>query len=170
MKHIATAIAILMATSSCTSMRVGQDRASQSSEESWGNGESGVSGTPLPGRNESYSFFGPGSERVLKNEFSPVYFEFDRFDIKRSEATKLQQVANYLGGGKASLLIAGFTDNIGTEEYNRVLGERRALAVREVLISMGTAPAILQTVSFGEDMPAGGDAAGNRRAEFGVVK
>jgi peptidoglycan-associated lipoprotein len=73
------------------------------------------------------------------------------------------------------LIIAGFTDERGTEEYNRGLGERRALAVREALISQGISGGRIQTVSFGEEMPANpgsGEAAwaANRRAEFGVVR
>jgi peptidoglycan-associated lipoprotein len=73
------------------------------------------------------------------------------------------------------IIIAGFTDERGTEEYNRGLGERRAQAVRDALIGMGVNGARLQTVSFGEDMPAdpgsGEEAwAKNRRAEFGVVR
>jgi peptidoglycan-associated lipoprotein len=55
------------------------------------------------------------------------------------------------------------------------LGERRALAVREVLISQGVSGGRVQTVSFGEEMPidsGGGEAAwaANRRAEFGVIR
>jgi len=74
-----------------------------------------------------------------------------------------------------NIIVAGFTDNRGTEEYNRGLGERRAEAVREALIGMGVNASRLQTVSFGADMPADpGDSeaayAKNRRAEFGVVK
>ncbi|MEI6377636.1 MAG: OmpA family protein, partial [bacterium] len=69
----------------------------------------------------------------------------------------------------------GFTDERGTEEYNRSLGEKRALAVREALISKGLKANNVQTVSFGKEMPA--DSANNeaawaknRRAEFGIAK
>jgi peptidoglycan-associated lipoprotein len=73
------------------------------------------------------------------------------------------------------VIIAGFTDERGTPEYNRGLGERRALAVREALLRAGVDAALLQTVSFGEEMPedpSSGEAAWarNRRAEFGVVR
>jgi peptidoglycan-associated lipoprotein len=74
-----------------------------------------------------------------------------------------------------SLIVAGFTDDRGTEEYNRGLGERRALAVRQALINAGMPAGRIQTVSFGEEMPADSGSseaawAKNRRAEFGVVK
>ena len=73
------------------------------------------------------------------------------------------------------MIIAGFTDERGTEEYNRGLGERRALSVREALIKAGISGGRIQTVSFGEEMPvdSGGSEAAwaaNRRAEFGVVR
>ena len=60
-------------------------------------------------------------------------------------------------------------------EYNRGLGERRALAVREYLIAHGADGQKIQTVSFGAEMPADPASneaawAKNRRAEFGVVR
>lgn len=84
-------------------------------------------------------------------------------------------MASAVKSSRKTLIIAGFTDDRGTEEYNRGLGEKRAQAVRDALISMGLSGGNIQTVSFGEEMPAdpgSGDAAYamNRRAEFGVVK
>ena len=74
-----------------------------------------------------------------------------------------------------TVIIAGFTDERGTEEYNRGLGEKRAQSVRDALISKGVSGGRIQTVSFGEEMPADSGNnesawAMNRRAEFGVVK
>ena len=73
------------------------------------------------------------------------------------------------------MILAGFTDDRGTPDYNRGLGERRAQAVRESLIRGGVDALKVQTVSFGSEMPAAtgrGEAAWakNRRAEFGVVR
>ncbi len=78
-------------------------------------------------------------------------------------------------GGSAEIIIAGFTDERGTAEYNRGLGERRAGAVRESLISQGVDGNRIQTVSFGLEMPAdpGHEEAAwakNRRTEIGVTK
>jgi len=78
-------------------------------------------------------------------------------------------------GASNTLIIAGFTDERGTPDYNRGLGERRAQAVREALIRAGVDAEKIQTVSFGAEMPAatgGGESAWgkNRRAEFGVVR
>jgi peptidoglycan-associated lipoprotein len=131
-----------------------------------------VSGMPLPERQEGVSFL---SGNVNKNQFEPVYFDFDSYNVPASENYKLQQVVSFMGGSGNTIIIAGFTDERGTAEYNRTLGERRAQAVREILIGMGADGSRLQTVSFGEEMPAnpgGGESAwaANRRAEFGVVQ
>ncbi len=131
-----------------------------------------VFGTPLPARPDGAGFFGANVDR---NAYSPVYFGFDSFSIGGSEFGKIQSVASQMGGGSFTVIIAGFTDERGTEEYNRALGEKRAQAVRDALISEGVSPARLQTVSFGEDEPAdpgSGESAwaANRRAEFGVVR
>ena len=74
----------------------------------------------------------------------------------------------------SEIIIAGFTDERGTAEYNRGLGDRRAGAVRESLIAEGAEANRIQTVSFGSEMPANDGHsesawAKNRRAEVGVV-
>ena len=71
--------------------------------------------------------------------------------------------------------IEGHCDVRGTEEYNRSLGERRALALREELIRLGIEASRVDTISYGEDRPAvaGNDEAAyrkNRRAEFVLEK
>jgi peptidoglycan-associated lipoprotein len=101
-----------------------------------------------------------------------VYFEFDRATVKTSEVPKVQRVATYLKNTpNAMIRIEGHCDERGTEEYNRSLGERRALAVRELLIASGIGTDRVSTVTYGEDQPAdpGHDQAAwdkNRRGEF----
>ncbi len=125
-----------------------------------------VTGTPLPDRIDGANFFGGN---VNRGQFQPVLFAYDSFTVSDAEIVKLDAVAESMKGMKNDIIIAGFTDSAGTEEYNRGLGERRAQAVRESLIGMGVNGGRIQTVSFGEEMPVGDDAA-NRRAEFGVIK
>ena len=131
-----------------------------------------VSGVPLPDRADGSSYLGGN---VSKGQFSPVRFGFDSFEVSGTEMGKVQAVADFMRSAKGDVIIAGFTDDRGTEEYNRGLGERRALAVREKLIGLGIGAGRIQTVSFGEEMPVdsgGGEAAwaANRRAEFGVIR
>ena len=131
-----------------------------------------VTGTPLPERQEGTSFL---SGNVDRNQFQPIYFDFDSQTIRSSENGKIQQIASFLQQGNSQIIIAGFTDERGTAEYNRGLGERRAGSVREALIASGANADNIQTVSFGADMPADPSSneeawAKNRRAEIGVVK
>lgn len=105
-----------------------------------------------------------------------VYFDFDRSTVKSSEASKLQELADRFKAEDPAtdLLVEGHCDERGTEEYNRALGERRALAVREMLVSLGVSPDRIHTVSFGKDRPAEPSHneaawARNRRAEFVLV-
>ena len=131
-----------------------------------------VNGTPLPDRQEGVSFT---SDSVDKHMFAPVQFAYDSYAVAGSEHGKIEQVAAYVKQNSKTVIIAGFTDERGTPEYNRGLGERRAQSVREALIQDGADAGKLQTVSFGSEMPAadGHDEAAwakNRRAEFGVTK
>jgi peptidoglycan-associated lipoprotein len=131
-----------------------------------------VNGTPLPPRQEGVSFF---SNNVTKGQFQPIYFAFDSFEIAPDEAGKLRQIANFLKSGRNNIILAGFTDERGTPEYNRGLGEKRAQATRNYLLSLSVPTARIQTVSFGQEMPVDpGHSesawAKNRRVETGVVR
>ena len=96
--------------------------------------------------------------------------------MKASEASKVEEVANRFKAEDpgTDLLVEGHCDERGTEEYNRSLGERRALAVRELLVTAGVPADRIHTVSFGKDKPADpehNEAAWskNRRGEFILV-
>ncbi|MBT8043227.1 MAG: OmpA family protein [Pontiella sp.] len=106
--------------------------------------------------------------------FSPVYFAYDSSQVNLEEADKCEKVAQYLKRGKGNgVIVEGHADERGSREYNLALGERRALAVRDYLISLGVDPATIQTKSYGEEMPAdmGHDEAAwrkNRRSVFAI--
>ncbi len=113
-----------------------------------------------------------------RNAFSAdtVYFGYDLASVKTSEATKINRVLETLKarGTGYDLLIEGHADERGTEEYNRALGERRALAIRELLVKSGLEGTRVFTRTFGKDQPAvvaHDDAAysKNRRGEFVLV-
>jgi peptidoglycan-associated lipoprotein len=112
----------------------------------------------------------PNQPAELRN--NTVYFAYDSADIRAGETSKLEAIASYMkSGGNKAIRIEGHCDERGTEEYNRALGERRALAARERLVAMGVSGAQIDTRTMGEDNPAvpgHNDAAWskNRRAEF----
>jgi peptidoglycan-associated lipoprotein len=101
-----------------------------------------------------------------------IHFAFDSAAIKSSEQSKLESVAAALkSDASTKLTIEGNCDDRGTEEYNRSLGERRALAAREALAKLGVSPDRIRTISYGKDKPAdpGHDEAAwakNRRDDF----
>ena len=101
-----------------------------------------------------------------------IYFDFDKSAVKPSEAPKIETVVDYLKKNpNDALLIEGHCDERGTEEYNRALGERRALALRELAIKLGLDAERIRTLSYGEDHaadPGHNEAAWakNRRGEF----
>lgn len=103
--------------------------------------------------------------------FAPVLFDFDSARIKPSEYSKLEAVAAALKGNNKKLLIEGHCDERGTAEYNRALGERRAMAAREELVKLGIDPRRISTVSYGSERPVDPNHdetawARNRRCEF----
>ena len=131
-----------------------------------------VNGTPLANRDEGVSFLDPN---VSRSRFRPVHFAFDSFNLDPQDAEVVRQVADFMQAGSNKLIVAGFCDERGTADYNRALGEKRAGAVREALISDGVDPGRVQTVSFGAEMPVDPASdesawAKNRRAEFGVTR
>jgi peptidoglycan-associated lipoprotein len=88
------------------------------------------------------------------SRFPDVPFEFDKADLTAEGKKICQGVAEYMRKNpKAKLLIEGHCDERGTAEYNLVLGERRATAVRNYLVSLGVPKASLATASFGKERP-----------------
>jgi peptidoglycan-associated lipoprotein len=74
--------------------------------------------------------------------------------VQDNEQAHVAAVAQALGTDlNAKLVIQGHCDERGTEEYNRSLGERRALALRESLAKAGVDPMRIRTISFGKDQP-----------------
>ena len=102
-----------------------------------------------------------------------VYFAYDSAAIGPAERPKLETLSRHLKEhANYSIVIEGHCDERGSDEYNRALGETRALVVRDYLMSLGIDGARMETVSYGEDRPVAPNAQSeaehqqNRRAEF----
>jgi peptidoglycan-associated lipoprotein len=101
-----------------------------------------------------------------------VHFAYDSAAVRKSERANVQAVADALSRDSGTkLMIEGNCDERGTDEYNRSLGERRALAVRKELVKHGIDPMRVFTKSYGKDRPVdpGHDEsawAKNRRDDF----
>ncbi len=134
--------------------------------------EESLTTSPLPSRGD----FSPETDvNYAPLHAETVYFAFDSSAIPSGERAKLEKAAQWMAENPdRSLLLAGHCDERGTEEYNRGLGERRALAIREYLIGLGISPQRLHTISYGKDRPAApghseADYVRNRRVELGVI-
>lgn len=117
----------------------------------------------------------PEDQLVSVAQLAPIHFDFDKAEIRKDAADTLTTHINWLKDhAEAVLVIEGHCDEIGTDEYNMALGERRAKAVGELLAAHGISPDRIQTTSFGRERPVCTDKTEecrmkNRRAEFRVV-
>lgn len=145
---------------------LGSETALHSPKDSEGNG----AGIPL----------GPGHSNYHEDPNNPlkdqtIHFDYDKSAIRSSEQSKLDAVASYMKSNPdVALRVEGNCDERGTEEYNRALGERRALAGREYLIRQGVGADRIDTISYGLDRPVdtGNTEAAhakNRRDDFVVL-
>jgi peptidoglycan-associated lipoprotein len=131
----------------------------------------GLIGVTPPGEGELLAPRLDGTFAVVPS-LEPVYFAYDSATVGGSEAAKIDNAAAYFRQNNAvAVMVEGHTDERGSNDYNLGLGERRAIAIRDALISRGIEAARIQTLSKGEEFPAvmGHDEASwsrNRRGEF----
>ena len=110
-----------------------------------------------------------------KGILAPVFFEFDSAEMSSEGQSVLAKNAETMKQFQTWIVsIEGHCDERGTAEYNLALGERRALSVRQYLVSLGIAAERLRTVSYGKEFPfdpGHGESswARNRRANFVVT-
>jgi peptidoglycan-associated lipoprotein len=103
-------------------------------------------GAPVPGTQAHFTQQMAGRD--------VIYFDTDRFNIDAEDQAALQQQANYLRQyPNVRATIEGHCDERGTREYNLALGERRANAAKNYLVSLGIAADRLTTVSYGKERP-----------------
>ena len=84
-----------------------------------------------------------------------VYFDFDKYNIKKSQWPKVEKLAEILKSNNKNytIRIEGNCDEWGTEEYNYALGLRRANSVKNALIKLGVDPKKLTVISYGKLNP-----------------
>jgi peptidoglycan-associated lipoprotein len=129
-----------------------------------------------PVQRETFDTVDP--DAAAKAVLQTVYFEYDKSDLKQETLDRLTQIGRFLtDNSSVSVLIEGHADERGSSEYNMGLGDRRARAVSDWLVSYGISKNRLETTSYGRERPAfpncGSDEpchAKNRRAEFKVLK
>ena len=101
----------------------------------------------------------PGHTNWVENpeqfKADSIHFAYDSSAVRSADKSKIVEVATYLKSNpQTAVRVEGNCDERGTEEYNRSLGERRALAAREELVRLGIPFDHVDTISYGEDKPA----------------
>ncbi len=98
----------------------------------------------------------PGSQQDLEASAGDrVFFAFDRSDISPEARQILTRQADWLRRyPNVTVTIEGHCDERGTREYNLALGERRAQAVKNVLVASGISASRMSTISYGKERPA----------------
>ena len=105
-----------------------------------------------------------------------ILFEYDRATLNEAARALIEKHALWLQSHReAKVTVEGHCDERGTTDYNLALGEQRAKAAKEYLVSLGVLEARLRTVSYGKERPldrANNEAAWarNRRAHFAVSR
>jgi peptidoglycan-associated lipoprotein len=112
---------------------------------------------------------------TIRGLLQPVYFDFDRWNVKSEERAKLQAAKDYLDKNpQYRLLLEGHCDWRGTSEYNLGLGDHRAAAAKKYLASIGVGADKLETLSKGsEEAKKNADEAAmskDRRDELVILK
>jgi peptidoglycan-associated lipoprotein len=104
------------------------------------------------------------SEPPIADQFrgvmKPIFFDYNKSDLLQSEQDKLRAMADWLNQERNRTIvfrIEGNCDPRGTAEYNLGLGDRRASAVKDFLVSLGVDPSRIETVSFGLEKAQGTD-------------
>ncbi|HUK56163.1 MAG TPA: peptidoglycan-associated lipoprotein Pal [Nitrospiria bacterium] len=91
---------------------------------------------------------------ALPTRFQDAFFDFEKALIREDAKQSLQEDAKVLQTHRAmTVTIGGYCDERGTDEYNLVLGNRRAEAVKHYLAALGVDPGRLKTISYGKEKP-----------------
>ncbi len=111
-------------------------------------------------------------ENAFEQNVKPVFFDYDSYDIRPDAQTTIQADANFLNQHtELKVVIGGYCDERGSTEYNLALGENRANAAKQALVTAGISPDRLRTVSYGKEKQFCTDHTEacwqqNRRAQF----
>ena len=169
MKKLILSIAIMSIATGCSLFRkktdAGQGSGAVVSENTSAGGSENIDSSPM-------NMNATGSDSGKIEGLQTLHFDYDKSTVLADEKAKLSgNVAWMKKNSSAKMLIEGHCDQRGSTEYNLSLGERRANAVKKMLISQGIKASRITTVSFGKEKlisegDSEADMAKNRRANF----
>jgi len=118
----------------------------------------------------------PSIEELFARNIQDAFFDFDKYDVRPDARETLTRDAEFLRRyAQVRVLIEGHCDERGTNEYNIGLGEHRAQAAKQFLVSLGISSDRIQTITYGEERPFCRESnetcwQQNRRAHFVLLK
>ncbi len=151
------AIALLVSACATDTEESGSASSEGSSTQaaSSGGGGSSVTASPSTSMSAPKGLAPDSQEFLVVNVGDRVFFGFDKSEISSDSADTLKRQAAWMQDNpNVTIIVEGHADERGTREYNLALGERRANAVREHLISLGVSTARIGTISYGKERPA----------------
>jgi peptidoglycan-associated lipoprotein len=93
-------------------------------------------------------------EFVVVPELKPIQFAFDRATVRTADARRIDADAAWLKANPTyPVLVAGYADERGSEQYNLALAQRRAMALRNELVARGVRADRITVATYGEGLP-----------------
>jgi peptidoglycan-associated lipoprotein len=155
------AIALLVSSCATDTKESGSASSEGTSTQATSSGGGGSTVTTAPTAKEAMKPIEPkglatnSQEYLVVNVGDRVFFGFNKSEISSESADTLKRQAAWMQeNANVTVVVEGHADERGTREYNLALGERRANAVREHLISSGVSAARISTISYGKERPA----------------
>jgi peptidoglycan-associated lipoprotein len=94
------------------------------------------------------------AEEEFKASVQDIFFDYDQYDVRTDAEGTLSRDASYLAGHPGlKVLIGGYCDERGSNEYNLALGEDRADSAKKALINAGVAASRIRVISYGKERP-----------------
>jgi peptidoglycan-associated lipoprotein len=94
------------------------------------------------------------AEEEFKANVQDIFFNYDKYDVSTDAQVILAKDAKYLSGHlNAKILIGGYCDERGSNEYNLALGQNRADSAKKYLINVGVEASRIRTISYGKEKP-----------------
>jgi peptidoglycan-associated lipoprotein len=95
-----------------------------------------------------------GAEEEFKANVQDIFFNYDKYDVRSDAQATLARDATYLQSHPAAkILIGGYCDERGSNEYNLALGQNRAESAKKYLINAGVDASRIRVISYGKEKP-----------------
>ncbi len=153
-RSLALLLTVALATTACAHKKEGDAGNVQVAQGS-GGPAAGVGSTGMDNGLNAGNVT-PGSQQdLVVNVGDRVFFAYDSHDVSPEGQATLQKQADWLKKyPNVNVQISGHCDERGTREYNLALGERRAAAAKNYLVSLGVPADRVSTISYGKERPA----------------